>query len=108
MSLIGFCITLITTPIFAEIIHIVIEKERQRPGIFGKTGATAQAYGLFNVSFAIGTIVGPLMAGYIRKSGGWGTMGWSIAILSAVTSVPVFLVTGGWIWRERLGRARLD
>ena len=106
VSLIGCCIALINTPIFAEIVHIVYEKERQRPGIFGKAGATAQAYGLFNVAFAVGTIAGPLMAGYIKDNAGWGTMGWSIGVLCAATSVPVFLVTGGWV--GAFNRRRVD
>lgn len=100
---IGLCITLISTPIFAEIVHIVHEKERQRGAIFGEAGATAQAYGLWNVAFAAGTIAGPLMAGYIKEHAGWGTMGWSIGALSAATSIPVFQVTGGWFrtWNRR-------
>ena len=108
MTLIGFCVALISTPIFAEIVHIVIEKENKRPGIFGKGGATSQAYGLFNVAFAVGTMIGPVMGGYIKKSAGWGTMAWSIAVLSAVTSIPVFLVTGGWIGHRKLSRPSLD
>ncbi|BDD61269.1 hypothetical protein MAP00_006329 [Monascus purpureus] len=103
ISLIGLCIALINTPIFAEIVHIVYEKERQRPGIFGEAGAMAQAYALFNVAFAAGTIAGPLMAGYIKEHAGWGTMGWSLGVISAATSIPVFLVTGGWVgtWNRR-------
>lgn len=97
ISLIGLCVALVNTPIFAEIVHIVNEKERQRPGIFGEAGATAQAYGLWNVAFAAGTIAGPLMAGYIKDYAGWETMGWSIGVLSAAVSIPVFPVTGGWV-----------
>lgn len=107
ICLIGLSITVISTPIFAEIIHIVNEKERQRPGVFGEAGATAQAYGLWNIAFAAGTIAGPLMAGYVKEYAGWGTMGWSIGALSAAVSIPVFLVTGGWVgtWnRQRAGR----
>lgn len=108
VSLLGVCIALVSTPIFAEIVQIVHEKEQQYPGIFGDAGATAQAYGLFNVAFAAGTILGPLMAGNIRDQAGWGTMGLSIGILSVGTSVPVFLFTGGWIgdWnrRRRIGQ----
>lgn len=106
MCLIGLSVTLIMTPIFSEMIHIVYDKERQRPEIFGKTSPTAQAYGLFNVAFAAGTIIGPFMGGYVKKSAGWGTMGWSMGILSGVTSIPVFLVTGGWIGTRI--RRRLD
>ena len=97
LALIGVAISLVITPIFTEIVHIVYEKEMQRPGIFGRSGATAQAYGLFNVAFAAGTIFGPLMAGFIKDRSGWGSMSLALGVLSAGTSVPVFLLTGGWI-----------
>ncbi|KAI8634352.1 major facilitator superfamily domain-containing protein [Xylariaceae sp. FL1651] len=101
LALIGVSLTLVNTPIFTEIVHIVNAKERDRPGIFGPGGATAQAYGLFNVAFAAGTIVGPLFAGFVRERSGWGTMGWSLGALSGSASVPVFLMTGGWAGGKR-------
>lgn len=100
LLLIGAALALISTPIFTEIIHIVYAKERQRPGIFGRGGATGQAYGLFNMAYAAGTIAGPLMTGYIEIDAGWGTMGLSLGLLSAVTSVPVLLLTGGWVGKK--------
>lgn len=63
---IGFAPSLISTPMFTEIVYVTYAKERQRPGIFGRTGATAQAYGLFNVAFAAGTIVGPMLRDMLR------------------------------------------
>ena len=103
LALIGFAITLVVTPIFTEIVQIVYEKERQSPGIFGPSGATAQAYGLYNVAFAAGTISGPLLAGFVKERSGWGAMSLTLGVLSAVTSVPVFLLTDGWIgdWKTR-------
>ncbi|KAI9730022.1 MAG: hypothetical protein M1818_008291 [Claussenomyces sp. TS43310] len=105
LSLIGFDLALVSTPMFTEIILIVYAKERQRPGIFGRTGATAQAYGLFNVAFAAGTITGPLWAGYVKLDAGWGTMSWSLGLLSVAASVPVLLLTGGWIGKRCKARA---
>lgn len=101
LVLIGIGIALVNAPVFTEIVHIVYAKERQRPGSFGAGGATAQAYGLFNVAFAAGTIVGPIYAGFVRETAGWGTMGWSLGLLSGVTSIPVLLVTGGWIGKRQ-------
>lgn len=63
---IGIGIALVSAPVFTEIVHIVYAKERQKPGAFGAGGATAQAYGLFNVAFAAGMIVGPIYAGFVR------------------------------------------
>lgn len=104
LALIGTGIALVSSPIFTEIIHIVYAKERQNPGAFGAGGATAQAYGLFNLAFAAGTIVGPLYAGFILDAAGWGTMGWSLGLLTGVTSVPVLLLTGGWVGSRRFGK----
>ncbi|KAI1178986.1 MFS general substrate transporter [Nemania sp. FL0916] len=101
LALIGVSLTLVNTPIFTEIVHIVIAKERDRPGIFGPGGATAQAYGLYNVAFAAGSIVGPIFAGFVREHSGWATMGWSLGLLSGSTSIPVFLMTGGWAGGRR-------
>ncbi|KAI1746628.1 major facilitator superfamily domain-containing protein [Xylaria castorea] len=101
LALIGISLTLVNTPIFTEIVHIVIAKEKSQPGIFGPGGVTAQAYGLYNVAFAAGTIAGPLFAGFVRERSGWGTMGWSLGLLSGATSIPVVLITGGWAGGKR-------
>ncbi|MCJ1270378.1 hypothetical protein MMC22_010275 [Lobaria immixta] len=99
---IGIGIALVSAPVFTEIVHIVYAKERQNPGAFGAGGATAQAYGLFNVAFAAGMIVGPLYAGFVRETAGWGTMGWGLGLICGVTSIPVLLVTGGWIGKRQI------
>lgn len=102
LAFIGLAITFMVTPVVAEIVHSVDEKEKERPGIFGK-GATAQAYGLFNCAFATGSIVGPLFAGLIKHHAGWAAMGWGLGALSAATSVPVLFFMGGWIGDQKAG-----
>jgi len=95
-------------PISAEITYVVAAKEKKHPGLYGPNGAYAQAYGLFIAAFAAGTLIGPLWAGYIRDSAGWGTMGWSLSILSFAAAIPCLIWTGGFItkknaksWNER-------
>ena len=68
LVLIRISIALVNTSVFTKIVHIVYAKEKQRPGAFGAGGATAQEYGLFNVTFAAGTIVGPIYAGFVRHT----------------------------------------
>lgn len=84
-------------PLMAEISYCVEEKERKRPGIFGKQGAYAQAYALFNISFAGGCLLGPIWGGFVKARAGWATMTWTLGLLSAVTTVPTLLWVGGWI-----------
>jgi MFS family permease len=81
----------------AEITYVVEAKEREKPGRFGATGAYAQAYGLFIAAFAAGTLIGPVWAGYVEDSAGWGTMTWSLALFSLVGAVPCMIWTGGYI-----------
>lgn len=100
LALIGLALTLSMPPLMAEITYLVSAKEKRHPGIFGAGGAYAQAYGLFNMAFAGGAVVGPIWAGFVNESAGWGTMGWSLGILSLVASVPTALYVGGDIWRK--------
>ncbi|RDW79861.1 MFS transporter-like protein [Coleophoma cylindrospora] len=97
LSLIGVCLTLSMTPLMAEIDHVLEEEERKNPGGFGEKGAAAQGFGLFNTSYALGSLIGPLWAGFIVAGSGWGTMVWTFAVLSGVVGIATFIWTGGRI-----------
>lgn len=84
----------------AEITYVVEAKEKKRPGMFGHGGAYAQAYGLFNMAFAGGCLVGPIWAGLVRETAGWGTMGWTLGLFSGFTALPTLLWVGGFITRR--------
>ncbi len=55
----------------------------------------AQAYALYNISFAAGAIVGPLLSGMVRKSAGFGTVGWVLGLLSGFTGLVMLNWVGG-------------
>ncbi|KAM3074215.1 hypothetical protein ACMFMG_002963 [Clarireedia jacksonii] len=97
LALIGISLTLVMAPLMAEITYTVQAKEKQSPGRFGQNGAYAQAYGLFIMSFAAGTLIGPIWSGYVRDSAGWGTMSWSLGLFSVMGAVPCLIYTGGLI-----------
>ncbi|KAL0264308.1 hypothetical protein SLS55_000255 [Diplodia seriata] len=105
LAVLGAALAAIMPCVMAEITHVVRAKEAKRPGAFGKTGAYAQAYGLFNMAWAGGALVGPIWAGYVKDTAGWGTMGWSLGLLAACSAVPAVLWTGGWVCgkKERKG-----
>ena len=64
-------------------------------------GEYGQAYGLYNISFSSGFLVGPLWGGYITQRAGWNVMVGSLAGLAGVSAIPVAIWTGGWIsWRN--------
>jgi len=107
LALIGFCMTLVMTPLMAEIDHAVTLEEKKKPGSLGKRGAAAQGFGLFNLAFALGTLIGPLWAGFVVQSGGWGTMGWSLGLLSGVCAITTFCWTGGRILLKEKQRSEM-
>lgn len=84
-------------PVTAEITYAVEERFRGR-------GAKpiALAYALYNMAFSLGTLTGPLLGGFVRESAGWPTVGWSLAIISATTSVSCATFIGGApLWKKR-------
>ncbi|CCG83712.1 protein of unknown function [Taphrina deformans PYCC 5710] len=106
LALNNFGLSCVLTSSMTEIALVVEQQEALRPGLFGRTGAFAQAYALFNMSFSAGTLVGPLVAGAIREQSGWGTMAWSLAVFAAVTIPPCLLYTGGTIRETHWIKAR--
>ncbi|PSN66661.1 MFS transporter-like protein [Corynespora cassiicola Philippines] len=104
LALVGFTLTWTFPPIMAEISNIVEAKEKKmiengEKG-YGKGGAYAQAYALFNVAFAAGCMIGPLLAGFIVQETGWATMAWVFGLLSAITAVPSFFYMGGFLFKK--------
>ncbi|KAF2100970.1 MFS transporter-like protein [Rhizodiscina lignyota] len=108
LVLIGLSLDLIIGPLMAEISLAVEDKELRNPGMFGEKGAYAQAYGLFNAAFAAGCLVGPIWGGMIKEHAGWGTMTWTLGLLSGVTAVPTMIWCGGSIFKKRRARMRDD
>ena len=45
-------------------------------------------------------MVGPLWAGLVESSAGWTTMCWTLGLLSAISTVPAGLFTGGLLWKR--------
>lgn len=52
LACLGVALTIVLTPLLAEVAYILEAKEKHHPGLFGQKGAYAQAYGLFNCAFA--------------------------------------------------------
>ncbi|KAL6235360.1 major facilitator superfamily domain-containing protein [Aspergillus navahoensis] len=103
LALVGLCIAAMFAIILVEISYVVQEKEDANPGVWGKGGAMALAYGVSNSAWAGGSLAGPFLAGFIRESSGWGTMAWVLALVVGVTGVPVLGFIGGWVSGRRKG-----
>ena len=108
LALLGLCVAVTMTPVVTEVFHAVKEKEDQSPNSFGRGGAMALAFGLSNMGFATGSLIGPFFAGFIRQSAGWGTMGWAMGLITGVSAIPALLLIGGWILRKHPSDDALD
>ncbi|KAJ5178590.1 uncharacterized protein N7500_001289 [Penicillium coprophilum] len=97
LACVGLCVAVAMPPLIVEVSLAVQEKEDETPDIFGRGGAMALAFGLSNMGFAAGSLIGPFFAGFIRQEAGWGTMGWALALITGISSIPVLLFVGGWI-----------
>lgn len=102
LALIGLFLTLALTPIMAEVTYAVMDKESRRPkGYYGKNGAYAQAYSLFNIAWAAGAMIGPLLAGLVVEARGWPTATLILGCVSVFTTVPTVVWTGGSLFKRR-------
>jgi MFS family permease len=97
LTVVGIFTSVALPAFFADVINVVKQKDLQSPDVFGQGGAVALGVGLANIGFAMGSIVGPFFAGFIRQDAGWDTMGWALGVLAGVTTLPTVLLTGGWI-----------
>jgi MFS family permease len=90
----GLGFAMVFAPLMAEISWAV---ENEDLGKEGEPTASpyAQAYALYTMAFSGGAIAGPLMGGMIRDKAGFGTVGWSMAILTVATAVVQAIWTGG-------------
>lgn len=108
LACLGLALAMIMPCVMAEITYVVAAKEERTPGLFGRKGAYAQAYGLFNMAWAGGALVGPIWAGYVKQHAGWGAMGWSLGLLAALSAVPAVLWTGGWVFNKQEKKDRRE
>lgn len=87
---VGIALACVFGPLMAEITW-AIQDDEDGSGV----GPYAQAYGLYNMAFSGGTLLGPIMGGMIRDSAGWGTVGWSMGLVTFVSAIPQLIWTGG-------------
>lgn len=90
----GLGFAMVFAPLMAEISWAVEEDVEEHEGE-PTASPYAQAYALYTMAFSGGAIAGPLMGGLIRDSAGFGVVGWSMAILTAVTAVAEAIWIGG-------------
>ncbi|KAE8146383.1 major facilitator superfamily domain-containing protein [Aspergillus avenaceus] len=85
----GIASTLQIVSLMTEVSIVVERQEKETPGLFGSQGGTAQAYGLYNVAWSGGQVLGPLIAGLLSDLGGWVTMVTIFGVMSGLTAMMI-------------------
>jgi MFS family permease len=59
-----------------------------------KGNGYAQGYGWFNTAYSIGTLLGPLIAGWLVEKWGWAVLCYTMGAVAGLTVIPILLFTG--------------
>ncbi|KAE8351792.1 major facilitator superfamily domain-containing protein [Aspergillus coremiiformis] len=89
LTLTGLLINLCIPALYVETQQVLEDMEREQPGLFGKKGAVAQAFGVQTMAQFLGLFVGPLWGGFVEFQFGWKNMSWTLALLAGLTAIPM-------------------
>lgn len=90
---VGIAIALVFGPLMAEISWAVQGDEQDEQD--ESPVPYALAYGLWNMAYSGGAMLGPIVGGMIRDTAGWGTVGWCLGLLTFVTAIVQVIWIGG-------------
>ncbi|ANB12854.1 membrane transporter [Sugiyamaella lignohabitans] len=82
LALYGITSVMIFSPILSELSDTVSQEESKAPGQFGKGKGYGQIYGLFNMAYSLGSLAGPIQAGYTVERYSWGVLMITLAVMS--------------------------
>ncbi|KAI5362876.1 Putative major facilitator superfamily, MFS transporter superfamily [Septoria linicola] len=94
----GSFLTLCPALVLLRLISHNSMKQERAAGFVGfgrRKGYYGQAYGYFNMAWALGNTVGPILCGFIAENQGWATATMALGILAGVTAIPVVLYCDG-------------
>ncbi|KAI5923025.1 major facilitator superfamily domain-containing protein [Camillea tinctor] len=95
LALNGIGLAAISSPSIVEASSVVQRYEKANPGFFGENGPYAQLYGFNSIFYNAGLATGPILAGYLKGSLGYGNMNLVFAVISGITATLSFFIVGG-------------
>ncbi|KAF2239964.1 MFS general substrate transporter [Viridothelium virens] len=109
LALCGIGLAVIGAPSIVESGAVVQKYYETNPEFFGAEGPYAQLYGINSMVFSAGLTLGPLMAGGLTDTIGYGDMNAVVAGICALTAILSWLYLGGkpQMLRERGLRRRI-
>ena len=95
LLLIGTALNLLLTPAWSDCTYAVEEKAEQASGEARGKAAYSAAFGLMNMSYAVGAVLGPLLGGWLMDKVGWNWLTAGSGILCALCVPFAVIYTGG-------------
>ncbi|KAF7857286.1 hypothetical protein EAF04_009527 [Stromatinia cepivora] len=95
LSLCGLGLSMIGAPSIVEASFVAEKYHRANKDLFGEEGPYAQLYALNSMVFSAGFTIGPVIAGSLRDSIGYGNMNAVVAGMCAVVAMLCFGYLGG-------------
>ncbi|KAK2799920.1 hypothetical protein FQN50_008313 [Emmonsiellopsis sp. PD_5] len=97
MLIIGLAISTIQLVTMTEISHAVDDMEENDPVLFSGPSAMGQGYALYNMAFATGQLLGPLIGGFVITTVGWAGMNLTLGLVCFASAIPMAVFCGGSI-----------
>lgn len=95
LSFCGVGLALISAPSIVEASYVTEQYHKNNKEIFGEEGPYAQLYAINSMVFSAGLTLGPLIAGALRDSIGYGNMNAVVACQCGLVSILSFVYLGG-------------
>lgn len=95
LALCGIGMAVIGAPAIVEASNVIQKYDKANPKFFGEQGPYAQLYGFNSIFFCAGLTAGPILAGALRDSIGYGNMNAVAAAMSGGIAVLSFVFIGG-------------
>ena len=92
LAVVGIGNSMVYAPLAADMSAEIDAITLEEPELFKTGGAYAQAFGLFDGAIALGTVVGPVWAGFIYHETSWAVMAGTLALICASGTVPVVCI----------------
>ncbi|OJD11274.1 hypothetical protein ACJ73_09575, partial [Blastomyces percursus] len=101
LVLVGLAITIVQVITMTEISHAVDEVEERYPVLFSGPSAMGQGYALYNMAFAAGQLLGPIIGAFVITSVGWAGMNLALGLICFASAIPMALFCGGIIMSQK-------
>lgn len=101
LPVIGVAVTVVLEPLTADIAYVVTKEDESRVGSARfRNGSYGQGYGLFNTAWSAGNTFGPIWSAHMYEAHSWDSLWLALGMTVVVTTVPVFLLCGGWWFHD--------